>query len=111
MLHFSAMAAQDGHDIQQLPYEQALEQLEALLDQMESGRAGLEQSLELYERGKRLANRCREILGRAEARMAELTLEPSGRLQLTEDVPVSSGSRSQEPEAHDESSESDSNGH
>lgn len=56
-----------------LSYEQAVEELELLIDRIESGEVGLEQSLEEYERGVALLKRCRAIISRAEQRLEELT--------------------------------------
>ncbi len=59
-----------------LSFESAMEALEAITDKIESGEIGLEQSLTEYERGMKLIARCREILDRAEQRVAELTMPP-----------------------------------
>ncbi len=62
--------------IASMPFESAMEALEAITDKIESGEIGLEQSLTEYERGMKLIARCRDILDRAEHRVAELTLPP-----------------------------------
>lgn len=70
-----------------LTFEDALRQVEDIIERIESGKVGLEQSIAEYERGARLIRRCREVLGRAEQRVQELTVEllesggsgPSGR--------------------------------
>lgn len=54
-------------------FEQSLAQLEAIIARIESGEVGLERSIAEYERGVALIKRCREILGRAEQRVEELT--------------------------------------
>ena len=56
-----------------LSYEKAVEELELLIDRIESGEVGLEQSLVEYERGMVLLKRCRAIISRAEQRLEELT--------------------------------------
>ena len=56
-----------------LSYEQAVEELESLIDRIESGEAGLEDSLDQYERGVALLKRCRAIISKAEQRLEELT--------------------------------------
>ena len=53
-------------------YEAALEQLEDLIERIESGDAGLEESIRHYEQGAKLIRRCREILDAAESRITEL---------------------------------------
>jgi exodeoxyribonuclease VII small subunit len=55
-------------------FEEALEQLESIIDQIESGEIGLEQSIEAYEKGVELIKRCRGVLERAEQRIEELNL-------------------------------------
>ncbi len=54
-------------------FEEAVEQLEGIIDRIESGEIGLEESIEHYERGVALFNRCRAILEQAEQRIEELT--------------------------------------
>ena len=66
--------AQDG-GLGELSFEDALEELEDLIDRMEAGETGLEDSIRSYERGARLVKRCRELLDSAEQRVRELTPE------------------------------------
>ncbi len=53
-----------------LSYEQAREQLAAVVKRLEGGGLTLEQSLELWERGERLAAVCGDWLDGARARLA-----------------------------------------
>ncbi|HYS33940.1 MAG TPA: exodeoxyribonuclease VII small subunit [Streptosporangiaceae bacterium] len=53
-----------------LGYEQARDQLAELVKRLEAGGLTLEQSLELWERGERLAAICEEWLEGARARLA-----------------------------------------
>lgn len=53
-----------------LSYEQARDQLVELVKRLEAGGLTLEQSLELWERGERLATVCEEWLEGARARLA-----------------------------------------
>ena len=62
-------------------FEEAIEQLEAIIDQIEAGQIGLEESITQYERGMKLVSRCQAILGKAQQRIAELTAE-SGKLAI-----------------------------
>jgi exodeoxyribonuclease VII small subunit len=55
---------------QALSYEQARDKLAAVVKRLESGGLTLEQSLELWERGERLAAVCGEWLDGARARLA-----------------------------------------
>jgi exodeoxyribonuclease VII small subunit len=53
-----------------LSYEQARDKLAAVVKRLEAGGLTLEQSLELWERGERLAGVCGEWLDGARARLA-----------------------------------------
>ena len=57
---------------EELNFSQALQQLETLLAQLESGEIELEEAMELFEQGSALAERCRKMLANAEQRLEEL---------------------------------------
>lgn len=61
-----------GDGVESLSFEQAMERIEAIIERIESGRAGLEESIREYEAGARLLRRCREILTSAELRVATI---------------------------------------
>jgi exodeoxyribonuclease VII small subunit len=61
----------------ELGFEEALEQVESIIEKVESGQIGLEESIAQYERGAALILRCRKILERAEQRVQELTAQMS----------------------------------
>jgi len=63
----------------ELSFEQAIDTLEDLVEQIESGEIGLEEALAQYEQGQTLIKRCRGILDKAEQRIAELTLDAEGQ--------------------------------
>ena len=54
----------------ELSYEQAREQLLAVVNRLESGGIGLAESMQLWERGKRLAASCQRSLDGARAKVA-----------------------------------------
>ncbi len=56
-------------------YEQAVELLEQIIERIESGEIGLEQSIEQYEQGMKLIKHCRSVLDRAESTIKKLSLE------------------------------------
>lgn len=60
---------------EEMTFEQAVEALEAIIEQIEQGEIGLEQSVTAYQRGIALIKRCRAVLGRAEQRIEQLTLD------------------------------------
>jgi exodeoxyribonuclease VII small subunit len=57
----------------ELDFERAVEQVEKIIERIESGEIGLEASIAEYERGVALIRRCRQVLERAEQRVDELT--------------------------------------
>lgn len=52
-----------------LSYEQAREELVSVVQRLETGGVGLEESLALWERGEALAARCQQWLDGARARL------------------------------------------
>ncbi|MGV8977596.1 MAG: exodeoxyribonuclease VII small subunit [Cellulomonas sp.] len=56
-------------DLKGLSYEQARDELVAVVARLEAGGASLEESLELWERGEALAARCQEWLDGARRRL------------------------------------------
>lgn len=54
-------------------FEQSLEELEQLVEKMETGDLSLEQSLSAYERGVGLYRQCQQALEQAELRVRLLT--------------------------------------
>jgi len=63
-----------------LSFEQALQRLEDLIEQIESGEIGLEESLKRYEQGAALIKRCKTVLDGAQQKIAELSAGPDGGL-------------------------------
>ena len=61
-----------------LSYEQARDKLAAVVKRLETGGLTLEQSLELWERGERLAAVCGEWLDGARARLAAAMAKREG---------------------------------
>ncbi len=72
--------------VTQMKFDQALGELEALVERIESGEVGLEEALKQYERGIALIERCRSVLASAERRIAELTADAEGKLEVVEDA-------------------------
>ena len=63
-------------------FEESVEALETIVQAIESGQIGLEESLAKYEQGMELVKRCRGILDRAEKRIEILT-QPAQGLEST----------------------------
>ena len=75
------MSKKKNQPEQEIPYEQLIEQLEGIVDQIEGGELGLEDSIKGYEQGIELVKRARTILDRAEQRITELNAESLGETQ------------------------------
>jgi exodeoxyribonuclease VII small subunit len=60
-----------------ISYEQARDQLVELVKRLETGGLTLEQSLELWEQGEKLATVCEEWLEGARAKLAAATRQSS----------------------------------
>jgi exodeoxyribonuclease VII small subunit len=54
-------------------FEDAIAEVEAIIDRIESGEMGLEAQIEHYARGAALLRRCRDILDRCEQRVEEIS--------------------------------------
>ncbi len=66
-------------DISGLSFEQALEQLEKIVSELESGQAPLERSIEIYERGAALKAHCEARLAAARLRVEKIVVGPEGQ--------------------------------
>jgi exodeoxyribonuclease VII small subunit len=66
-------------DIDKLPFEKALAELEGIVQKLERGEVPLEESIALYERGEGLKKRCETLLREAEARIEKITLSADGQ--------------------------------
>lgn len=56
-----------------LGFEEAMARLEALIERIESGEVGLEESIAAYEQGVKLIQRCKGVLAASEQRVEELS--------------------------------------
>ena len=64
--------------VEEMSFEQAMKELETVVDQLERGDVALDHSITLYERGAALKKRCEEELKRAEEKVAAITLDQNG---------------------------------
>ena len=65
---------------QKVTFEQALGKLERIVEQIESGVIGLEESIARYEEGVALIKQCRAILDAAEKKIQLLAKGEGGQL-------------------------------
>jgi exodeoxyribonuclease VII small subunit len=63
-----------------LSFEAGLQQLEAIVKEMEAGDLPLERALDLFERGMKLSESCRKQLQDAESRV-EILMRRAGEMQ------------------------------
>ncbi len=68
-------SADAASPLEDLTFEQALTQLEAIVAQLEAGDLTLEQSLDLHTRGQSLAEFCAKQLDNVELKVRELSNE------------------------------------
>lgn len=61
-------------------FEDCLQRLETIVNQLEKGDIPLEKALELFEEGIKLSNSCRQELEAAEGKV-EILLKQNGKLQ------------------------------
>ena len=61
-------------------FEDCLQRLEQIVDELEKGNVPLEQALKLFEEGVRLSAACRKELEEAEGKV-EILLKQNGKLQ------------------------------
>jgi exodeoxyribonuclease VII small subunit len=63
-------------------FESALEELESVVEQLESGDLSLEDSLAVFEKGVGLVKYCNQKLSEVEKKVEVLIKDKEGRLQL-----------------------------
>ena len=65
-----------------MPFEEALQKLESVVEAMESGELPLESLIARYEEGVKLAKVCQEKLAEAELKIQQLEKTAAGELKL-----------------------------
>ncbi|MBK8458603.1 MAG: exodeoxyribonuclease VII small subunit [Phyllobacteriaceae bacterium] len=66
-------------DVKALSFEQALAELERIVDQLERGEAPLDQAIRIYERGEALKTHSEALLKAAEDRVEKIRLGRDGK--------------------------------
>lgn len=77
-------APSPAEDISHLTFEQALAELEAIVAELESGQAPLEQSIERYARGARLKAHCEARLEAARLKVERIVVGQDGQAARAE---------------------------
>jgi exodeoxyribonuclease VII small subunit len=65
----------DKTAVDELKYEQAFAELEMIIEALENDQAGLEDAINLFERGQALVQRCGGLLDTADLRIRQLTAQ------------------------------------
>jgi exodeoxyribonuclease VII small subunit len=63
------------NDINELSFETAFTELETIIAKLESGELSLDDSVALFERGRKLSEHCQTLLDKAELRVSQLTAD------------------------------------
>ena len=73
------MADDANDDIKAMSFEQALEALERIVENLERGDVPLDQSIRIYERGEALKSHCDRLLKAAEDKVEKIRLSRDGK--------------------------------
>src|SRR5690606_35712733 len=74
-----SMSGEANEDVKAMSFEQALEALEKIVDDLERGDVPLDQSIRIYERGEALKAHCDRLLKAAEDRVEKIRLSRDGK--------------------------------
>jgi len=74
--------------VAEMSFEEAMKELEAVVNRLESGDVPLEDSIKLYERGAALKEHCQKKLAEAEEKVAQITFDGEGNPKGTTPVDV-----------------------
>lgn len=73
------MTDEANEDIKAMSFEQALEALERIVDDLERGDVPLDKSIKIYERGEALKIHCDRLLKAAEDKVEKIRLSRDGK--------------------------------
>ena len=71
----------------EIKFEKAIQRLEKIVDDLETGELDIDKSLEIFEEGIKMSRICSKKLNEAEAKIEKLTRDQKGDL-VTELFPV-----------------------
>lgn len=72
-------------EIDELTFEEAMDELEAVVRQLESGKIKLDEAVAVYERGAKLKALCAQKLQDAKAKIDKLVIDKNGAIVGKED--------------------------
>ena len=70
----------DYHKIQDLDFEEAMDQLNEIIQGLESGEVKLSESVDKFELGSELAKHCKKLLDDAETRINAIKIDSVGNI-------------------------------
>ncbi|HTM94782.1 MAG TPA: exodeoxyribonuclease VII small subunit [Croceibacterium sp.] len=76
--------ADEGAQISDMSFEDALRALEQVVSRLEGGEVPLDESISLYERGEELRKHCQARLDAAQARIEKIVAGPDGKAAGTQ---------------------------
>lgn len=82
--------------IERLKFEEAMQRLDAIVEAMESGEIGIEDSIAKYEEAMALAAHCRKILDQAELRIQKIQRDAGGQPKAIPFTPEPAGEKDEE---------------
>ncbi|MBS70917.1 MAG: exodeoxyribonuclease VII small subunit [Rhodobiaceae bacterium] len=68
----------DYHKIKDLDFEEAMDQLNEIIQGLESGEVKLSESVDKFELGSELAKHCKKLLDDAETRINAIKIDSAG---------------------------------
>ena len=72
------MADSKAADIKKMSFEEALEELKAIVERLEQGEGKLDDAISAYDRGAQLKRHCEDKLREAKAKIEKISLGPDG---------------------------------
>lgn len=72
-------------ELTNMTFEEAMEELEAVVRQLESGKIKLDEAVAVYERGVKLKNFCAEKLAAAKSKIDKLIIDQNDTVTGKED--------------------------
>jgi len=82
-MHPPTKQPDENTPVEELTYEQAYNELEAIVAALESEEHSLEDALDLFERGQSLAHQCTQMLDDAELKVQQLSGDNLEELNLS----------------------------
>lgn len=92
------MATAPKNSTEQINFEGAMERLEAIVEEIESGKMMLEDLIVRYEEGMKLVGICQERLASAEKRIEIITRNHAGKAVVKEFEPAAETARAKSEE-------------